>query len=226
MNGARAGFGPHGDWSRGASSNEVLLPRITHPTAGEQHSAGAGASRAAPQPSPRGPPSQLEIDVNGGLADLDEIARHLGDLGPSDLVSVQYVPVPPEHRQVGNDVHGEEAAGVSEPPPSVYANVVSPRFLQPNQRAVAPSRASSKASNQPGGRWKWWPEEDLRLAEGVGYFCQGPERATKPENVENWAAVARHVQTKRTPAQCADRWAEIRYEATVHKLKHAIGSRR
>ena len=50
--------------------------------------------------------------------------------------------------------------------------------------------------------------EQLRLGEGVGFFCQGA-RARWRDTVENWPAVARHVGTGRSPQHCAECWVAI-----------------
>jgi hypothetical protein len=179
--GPTAGYGPQGDWAAAPalSARGPAPPRPQPPR------------RAAPhlRPPPRGSPpqqgAQLQLEVEHGLADLDAIVSQLGG-APSAAP-----PPPPEAEPAGRTATGGGAGG---------AGGQRRAMGRSSSRRVRGARGAVEA--------EWTQEEQLRLGEGVGFFCQGA-RARWRDTVENWPAVARHVGTGRSPQQCAECWVAI-----------------
>ena len=250
--GAAAGYGPNQSSPRAPRNTprgaRPAAPRRTRPPAEEQE-----PSPYDEQPPPLPPQaghSQFAADVHDGLADLEDLQRQVAALEqPVDDGSV----LPPI--SAGSPRSARHASGVPLTSPKSLAEAGSgargilhstdrerahagtpPRGSPRSQRSGSSSTESTPRS---GGRStrrrrksRWRPEEELRLAEGVGFFGQ--------TGVEDWAAVAAHVNTDgrgnirqysavrgggqprpRGAEECRDKWAVIQHGAVVHELKLA-----
>lgn len=197
--------------------------------------------RTQQPPAPPPPPeSDFEATVQAGMADLEGIRQQMATLEqPLDALRFEPEPEP--------EPESEPAA-----PPGVYAAVRlnhmadlqhSPRHQQSHlegtsnlppigrssrkQHATFDSVGSSRNSpgRQRSGRRKankWRPEEELRLAEGVGFF-------KKTVDPGDWETVAAHVsaenlrgQRPRAAEECRQKWEAIQHGAILHELKLGV----
>ena len=179
----------------------------------EQPLGGAAALEPEPEPEPIRQPGVYAAVRMNHLADLHE---------------------PPQQQQQQQSGRAAQDDGAFPPigrTPRKHASGVpltSPRNLAAAGSTVGSMASSSFASPGRGGRSgrqktnKWRPEEELRLAEGVGFF-------KKSVGPANWEAVAAHVsaenmrgQRPRDGEECRAKWEWIQHGAVLHELKLAM----